>query len=77
MPITRDEFEKLVSFEPYVERIATISSDGKNLLVRIPKDVRDFLKLKKGDRTRFLVNEEGKISVEVLRENAKEKKKAS
>ncbi len=75
MGITKEELEDLIFVEPKVERVSTVSSDGKNLLTRIPKEVRDFLGLKRGDKLRFLVQDIKKISLEILKENEKKKKK--
>jgi len=75
MAITREELEELIFVEPKVERIARVSSDGKNLLVRIPKEVREYLDLKKGVDLRFLVNDKKGFSVELIKENDKKKEK--
>ena len=75
MPISKKQLEELMNVKPSVEKIATVSSDGRNLLVRIPKDVREFLDLNKGDKLRFLVEDSGKISMNLLRKDAEKKKK--
>lgn len=75
MAISKNELESLIFIEPRVERVSTLSSDGKNLLTRIPKEVREFLGLSKGDKLRFMVQDRDKISIDVLRQNEKEKKK--
>lgn len=77
MAITKEELEKLILIEPNVEKVSTVSSDGKNLLTRIPKEVKDFVLLKKGDRLRFIVHNRDKISLEVLRQNEEKKKKGA
>jgi len=74
MGITKEELEKILSFEPKIECVSTISSDGKNLLTRFPKELREFLDLKKGDKIRFLVEDKEKIFLEIIRHNAKEEK---
>ena len=50
MPITEKQLRELISEKPEAERISTISSDGKNLLTRIPKEIREILNLKKGSK---------------------------
>ncbi len=75
MAITKEELEKLISVEPKIEKVATLSSDGKNLLMRIPKDVRDYFGLRKGTRVRFLVENKNKILLEILKADERKKKK--
>lgn len=76
MPISKEELESLIFVEPKVERVATISSDGKNLLVRIPKEVREHFGLNRGDRFRFLVERGDKISLEIIKDAKKKKERA-
>jgi hypothetical protein len=66
MVITEQELRTLISFKAEIEKISTISSDGKNLLIRIPKKVKDSLGLKKGYKLRWLVNAD-MIRIEVLK----------
>jgi hypothetical protein len=47
MGITEGELRGLICFKAEVEKISTLSSDGKNLLVRIPKKVKEILRLRK------------------------------
>jgi len=67
MAITEEELKKLIEIKADIEKITTLSSDGRNLLTRIPKDIRDFLKLEKGDRFRWLVDEDKKIKIEIVK----------
>jgi len=39
-----------------IEKVSTISSDGKTSLTRIPKDIVEELDIKKGDKLRWLVD---------------------
>ncbi len=41
---------------PDIERLTTLSSDGKNLLTRVPREIVSFLNLKQGDKLRWTVN---------------------
>jgi hypothetical protein len=65
MGISVEDLKELIEINAKVEKVSNLSSDGKNLLTRIPKDIRDFLKLKKGDKLRWLV-EEDNIKLEVI-----------
>lgn len=68
MAITEEELKELIK-QPNVDidKLSTISSDGRNLLIRIPSDVVDFLSIKKGDKFRWLVKADNKdIKVEIL-----------
>jgi len=60
MVISREEFDKLIEVKADIEKITTLSSDGKNLLTRIPKEIREFFDLKKKGRMRWLVNTKDK-----------------
>lgn len=77
MPITREALERLLAVEPLVDRCATISSDGHNLLIRLPKRIREVLDLRSGQCLRFLVDSEKRLSVEVIRSHEQTKKKRS
>lgn len=69
MPISREDFEKLIKLKADIEKITTLSSDGRNLLTRIPKEIRDFFKLKKKDKIRWLVDTKNKtIEVHFIKE---------
>ena len=75
MPISEEELKELTK-QPNanIEKLTTLSDDGKSLLTRIPKEITDFLKLKKRDKLKWLVDiEKGKISLEVY-DVSKEKK---
>ena len=66
MSITEKELRNLIRFNADIEKISTLSSDGKNLLTRIPKKVKEALGLKKGYKLRWLVNTDT-IKIEVLK----------
>jgi hypothetical protein len=42
--------------ETKIEKTVTISFDGKQFLVRIPNEISDFLKLKKGNKLKFILD---------------------
>jgi len=48
MSLTEKELRDLISLEPDVEKVSSVSSDGKNLLTRIPKGIAQNIGLKKG-----------------------------
>lgn len=77
MAITEKELKELIDIDSSVDRISNISSDGRNLLLRIPKEVREFLDLKKGDKLRWVIDENKKIKIEVIRQDAEKKKTGS
>lgn len=75
MAITHDELKELISHpKADIEKLTTLSDDGKSILTRVPREIVSFLKLKKGDKFKWLVDsEKGKISLEVY-DVSKEKK---
>lgn len=71
MTISEDELNELMK-EPNadIEKYTTLSSDGRNLLTRLPKEVVEELKLKKGDKVRWTVKSQTKeLKVEVINVN--------
>ena len=75
MAIKEEELKELIK-EPDadIERITTLSDDGKSLLTRIPREIVSFLKLKKGNKFKWLVDSKtGEIKLEVANVS-KEKK---
>jgi len=66
MVISKEKLDKLLEVDVDIEKVTLISSDGKRLLTRIPKDITDELKIEKGYKFRWLVKtEEKKIILEV------------
>lgn len=46
---------------PYqIQRELTVNTDGKQLFVRIPKEIEQFLKIKKGDKIEFFIDPQEK-----------------
>jgi hypothetical protein len=73
MAITEDEFKEIIK-EPNadIEKISILSSDGKNLLTRIPKEITDYLKLNKGDKIKWLVDAKTKeVKIEMIKDENK------
>ena len=67
MPISEDELKEIIKTpNADIEKLTTISSDGKNLLTRIPKEVVDNLSLKKGNKIKWSVDSKNRqIKLEV------------
>ncbi len=77
MAITEEELKKLIGVKADVEKVTSLSSDGRNLLTRIPKEIREHLRLEKGDKLRWLINSKKQIKVEIVNKNAGQKKESS
>lgn len=81
MPIPIEEFKKLIEEKQYetIEKINNINSDGRNLLVRIPKEIADYFGIRKGDKIKFLVKIEKdkpkKLEVEIIKNVKRRQKK--
>jgi hypothetical protein len=71
MAITEKKLREIIDFQPDTEKISTLSSDGRNLLVRIPKEVRDKAGMSKGDKLRWILAQ-GEIKIEVVKNAKKE-----
>lgn len=71
MAITKEEFRELIEPEARIEKISTLSSDGTNLLTRVPKDIQEDLDMKKGQKIRWLIKEgkEGNKEIIIRLEN--------
>jgi antitoxin component of MazEF toxin-antitoxin module len=69
--INEEDLRKLIEIRADIDKITTLSFDGKNLLTRIPKEIREFLKMKKGDKIRWLVDSDKKIILQVITKNEK------
>ena len=75
MAITEDELEKLIETPKVdIEKITNISSDGKTLLTRVPKNIEEDLGIEKGDKFRWLVDK-NKIALDIIKEDGNNKKK--
>lgn len=68
MPISKEELEEMLNVKASVEKVTTISFDGKNHLTRIPKKIIEELKLQKGTQLRWLVDSQSKaLKIEVIK----------
>ena len=74
MVITKEELKELISPKADIEKISTLSSDGDNLLTRIPNDIVKELNIRKGDKIRWLV-ESGSNDIKIHLENGRKKEK--
>jgi len=63
MAITKEELQELMK-EPNadIEKITTLSDDGRNLLTRVPKDIVDDLKLNK-EQKEAIEHQEGPLLI--------------
>ena len=59
--------KELIGFNAEIEKITTLSSDGKNLLTRVPKEIRESLGIEKGDKIRWVVDEKKKVRIEIIK----------
>lgn len=64
MTITEKQLRDLIKDPADLEKISTVSSDGRNLLTRIPKQIKEKISLKKGDKLRWVIKK-GEIHLEV------------
>lgn len=64
--ITEDELKKLIEVKSGIDKVTTLSFDGKNLLTRVPGVIEDYLSLKKGDKFRWIVDNKKNINIEFV-----------
>jgi antitoxin component of MazEF toxin-antitoxin module len=67
MAITLEDLKKLIEVKSKIEKITTLSFDGKNLLTRVPKDIMEYLELEKGDKIRWVVDSDKKMMIESIK----------
>ena len=77
MAITEEELEELMKTpKADIEKITKISSDGKTLVTRVPKDIEQELDIKKGDKFRWLIDKQkSDINLDLIKEDGNNKKK--
>ena len=73
MAIDEEVLKELMQPKADIEKISTISSDGKTLITRIPKEIREELDIEKGNRIRWLVKNK-EINLEIIKHEKKSKK---
>jgi len=64
MGITEEELNTLLEGDYDIDKFSSISDDGDNLLIRIPRVVVKELKIKKGNHLRWMIKNK-KLKVEV------------
>lgn len=68
MGITEKELGELINDNVDIDKNSIISSDGKNLLTRIPKEVIDFLKIKKGNIINWNINVDSRqLNIKIIK----------
>ena len=79
MAITEEELKKIIGVNFNIEKVTTLSSDGRNLLTRVPKEIRENLGLVKGMRIRWIIEgrKKKKIILEILKDDDQKKEKMS
>ena len=66
MGITKEELEKLIEVKADIDEVSKISNAGDTLSIRLPKEVIETLKLKKGNKIRWLEDiKTKKLEVEI------------
>jgi bifunctional DNA-binding transcriptional regulator/antitoxin component of YhaV-PrlF toxin-antitoxin module len=70
MTVSRKELLDLLEVNFSFDKLSSVSSDGKNLLIRIPVNIRKKLGLERGDKLRWLLKGE-KIGLEVVKNAGK------
>ena len=75
MVISEEELKELIEPKAEIEKISTISSDGYNLLTRIPRDIEKELRLEKGNKLRWLVEVNEKKIILKLEDDKTKKEK--
>ncbi|MBR9705049.1 AbrB/MazE/SpoVT family DNA-binding domain-containing protein [Candidatus Pacearchaeota archaeon] len=68
MGITKKELMGIIRIQSEVEKYSIISDDGKNLLIRIPKEIKEVLEIKKGSKIKWLIDKENKLKIELINE---------
>jgi len=71
MAITPEKYEELIKDDTDLEKVSKISSDGVNLLIRIPKDIVKEISIAKGDEIKWTVKD-GELEVKYYDKETKE-----
>ena len=69
MVISKKELSDLIKIKINSDKISRLSFDGKNLLTRIPKEVTNRLKLKKGQKINWVINKNNSLQIKILDDN--------
>ena len=66
MAITEEELNDLIEPKGDIEKVSTLSSDGRALLTRVPRDIEQELQMVKGNKLIWTVNKkENKIELSI------------
>lgn len=61
--------------EDYIEKLSKISDDTKSLILRVPQEIREVMKINKGDRLKFFVTDlhkkSPKLKITLIKENVR------
>ena len=71
MAITKEEYINLTRDDTDVEKVSKISSDGVNMMSRIPKDIVGEMLIKKGDEIKWTIKD-GELKIEYYGKKKKE-----
>lgn len=79
MSVTEDELKEMMETpKADIEKITSISSDGRALLTRVPKEIEQDFDIKKGDKFRWLIDKQkNNINLDLIKEDGNNKKKES
>ena len=76
MVITKEELLKIIEPKNDLIKVSKISSDGKNFVTRIPKEIADELKIHKGNEFKWIIKENSsKLEIELIKNETPNKKK--
>ncbi len=71
MAITEEEYVNLTRDDTDVEKVSKISSDGVNMMSRIPKDIVGEMLIKKGDEIKWSIKD-GELKIKYYGKKKKE-----
>lgn len=75
MAITEEELKEIIEPRADIEEISSISSDGSNLLTRIPKIIVQNAKIQKGQNIRWLFDSKSlELKIELIKNDISQKK---
>jgi hypothetical protein len=75
MVIDEEALKELIEPRARIEETSSISSDGRNLLTRIPKNIATKANIKKGQNIRWLIDGiDNKLKIELIEDGHTEKK---
>jgi hypothetical protein len=75
MVITEEKLKEIIEPKAEIEEISSISSDGRNLLTRIPKQIVENAKITKEQNIRWLFNNKNsELKIELIKDDTKKEK---